>query len=76
VFVKYPKLKVIGFLLNPHCFLSITAHRLYELKQAGFALRKFIIINIPRWRGPYYFCMFERASEKLNIQFFSVRNDD
>lgn len=59
--------KGIAFLGNQDCFGTLTPKRLVLLEARGLFLTKLVVCTVKKWRGRYYFMVFE----KRNPQFLS-----
>jgi hypothetical protein len=52
--------KGIAFLGNDKCFSSMTTRRLNILKDRGWYITKIIVCAIKKWRGRYFFIIFQK----------------
>jgi hypothetical protein len=52
--------KGIAFLANDRCFSTLTPNRLESLRKNGLYLSKIITCSIKKWRGRYFFLIFEK----------------
>ena len=59
--------KGIAFLINDRCLSSITPRRLSLMIERGFYINKVILCSIPKWRGRYYFIIFQKSKSGLFI---------
>lgn len=57
--------KGIAFLANDRCFSTFTPLRLELLKQRGWALTALTTCNVKKWRGRYYFVVFQKARSSV-----------
>jgi hypothetical protein len=53
--------KGIAFLTNDKCFQTLTPRRLSILQSRGFSLNKIIVCSVSKWRGRYFFCIFQKT---------------
>lgn len=52
--------KGIAFLGNDRCFSSLTPKRLASLAQRGWSITNLTVCNVKKWRGRYFFIVFEK----------------
>ena len=52
--------KGIAFLINDKCFSTLTPRRLDILAQRGFYLNKVLVCSVKKWRGRYYYIIFQK----------------
>ena len=52
--------KGLAFLTNDKCFAAFTPRRIAELQSRGWAITKIIVCSIKKWRGRYFFLVFEK----------------
>lgn len=52
--------KGIAFLANDRCFSTLTPKRMKLLHERGFHLTKIVVCSIKKWRGRYFFVIFEK----------------
>ena len=57
--------KGVAFLMSDVCFGSLTPIRLSIVKDLGFSITKIIVCNVKKWRGRYYFVIFEKTQNDL-----------
>jgi type I restriction-modification system DNA methylase subunit len=57
--------KGIAFLGNDYCFSTLTPIRLKEINEKGFYLNKIVVCNVKKWRGRYFFIIFEKKNAGL-----------
>ena len=53
--------KGIAFLCNDYCLATLTPKRLEDIKNRGWYLNNIIVCNVKRWRGRYYFLIFDKT---------------
>jgi hypothetical protein len=53
--------KGIAFLGNDRCFATLTPLRLQSFRERGWSISRIIVCNVKRWRGRYFYIIFERA---------------
>lgn len=58
--------KGIAFLANDRCFSTLTPKRMELLHQRGFHLTKMVICSVKKWRGRYFFVIFEKKEGMVN----------
>jgi hypothetical protein len=58
--------KGVAFLGNDTCFSALTPRRLNILHERGFQLTKIVVCSIKKWRGRYFFCIFEKKEGMFN----------
>ena len=52
--------KGIAFLVNDKCLSTLTPRRLEILHQRGFHLTRMVLCSVKKWRGRYYYVIFEK----------------
>ena len=52
--------KGIAFLGNDRCLSSLTPNRLMKLNNRGWYIQKIIVCAVKKWRGRYFFIIFEK----------------
>ena len=52
--------KGVAFLGNDYCLGTLTPKRLEILKARGWNITKCVVCSIKKWRGRYFFCVFEK----------------
>lgn len=52
--------KGMAFLGNDNCFSALTPRRLQLLKDRGWYIQKIVVCAIKKWRGRYFFVIFEK----------------
>jgi hypothetical protein len=57
--------KGVAFLANDSCFSTLTPRRLDLLKDKGWFLTRVITCNVKKWRGRYFFIIFEKSPTAL-----------
>ena len=57
--------KGVAFLMSDVCFGSLTPIRMAVVKELGFSITKIVICNVKKWRGRYYFVIFEKTENDL-----------
>jgi DNA modification methylase len=57
--------KGVAFLMSDVCFGSLTPVRMAIIKELGFSITKIVICNVKKWRGRYYFIIFEKTENEL-----------
>lgn len=55
----------IAFLGNDNCFSVLTPKRMELLKTKGWSLTKLCVCSIKKWRGRYYFFVFQKNSNSI-----------
>jgi len=50
----------IAFLANDSCFSALTPRRMKILEDRGWSITKVVVCSIKKWRGRYFFIIFER----------------
>ena len=60
--------KGIAFLGNDYCFSTLTPKRMKKLNELGWFLQGYTICNVKKWRGRYFFIIFQKRENK-NINF-------
>lgn len=58
----------VAFLGNDRCFSTLTPQRMAVLASRGFHLSKVVLCGVKKWRGRYYFLIFEKKPNS----FFEV----
>jgi hypothetical protein len=53
--------KGIAFLGNDRCFCTLTPKRLKALNDAGWYLTKITVCSVKKWRGRYFFIVFQKT---------------
>ena len=61
--------KGIGFLINDKCLSTLTPKRLETLAQRGLHLTKMVVCSVKKWRGRYYYILFEKREPVDTFQF-------
>lgn len=61
----------IAFLCNDKCFSSLTPIRLTIMKERGWYINKIVICNVKKWRGRYYFIIFQKIPNNF-IEYLST----
>jgi hypothetical protein len=57
--------KGVAFLGNDRCFSVLTPKRVALLASRGWGITKLVVASIKKWRGRYYFVIFERKPSVL-----------
>jgi hypothetical protein len=57
--------KGIAFLGNDRCFASITPKRMTAYNKNGWYIQKIVICNVKKWRGRYFFILFEKKENNF-----------
>jgi len=57
--------KGICFLGNDRCFASITPKRMTAYNKLGWYIQKIVICNVKKWRGRYFFIIFQKIENKF-----------
>jgi len=52
--------KGVAFLGNDYCLSTLTPKRMKILKEKGWELKKIIVCSVKKWRGRYFFMIFEK----------------
>jgi hypothetical protein len=52
--------KGIAFLGNDNCFSALTPKRIQIIKNKGWELKKLVVCSVKKWRGRYFFFIFEK----------------
>lgn len=60
--------KGIGFLINDKCFSTLTPRRLETLKERGFRMTHLVVCSVKKWRGRYYYVVFQKDETTCSIQ--------
>ena len=54
--------KGVAFLANDTCFSTLTPLRLGKIKQRGWNITKIVVCSVKKWRGRYFFVIFEKTN--------------
>ena len=54
--------KGIAFLGNDACFCTLTPKRMHILRQRGWGITKVVVCGIKKWRGRYFFLVFQKQA--------------
>lgn len=57
--------KGIAFLTNDKCFSALTPRRISLLQSRGFYLQKVVVCSVKKWRGRYFFCIFQKQPAEV-----------
>lgn len=57
--------KGVAFLVNDYGFCTLTPPRLQQLISKGWGLTTLKVCAIPKWRGRYYFMVWERGARSI-----------
>lgn len=52
--------KGVAFLANDACFGTLTPKRQQVLKERGWGITKIVVCSVKKWRGRYFFLLFEK----------------
>jgi hypothetical protein len=61
--------KGIAFLINDKCFSTLTPKRLDTLAQRGLHLTNMVVCSVKKWRGRYYYVIFQKGDSRDAFQF-------
>ena len=57
--------KGLAFLMSDVCFGSLTPLRMAVVKELGFSITKIVVCQVKKWRGRYYFVIFEKTDNNF-----------
>jgi hypothetical protein len=59
--------KGVAMLVNDRGFSTLTPPRLVKLQERGWALTQVWVCAVPKWRGRYYFMVWERGCAERGV---------